>query len=53
MQMGDRYMTEQLWLHNGATFGLVGRFLVFIAGFAPLALVISGWMIWLSKPPRK
>lgn len=53
MQMGDRYMTEQLWLHNGATFGLVGRVLVFIAGFAPLALVISGWMIWLGKPPRK
>jgi uncharacterized iron-regulated membrane protein len=53
MQMGDRYMTEQLWLHNGATFGLVGRLLVFIAGFAPLALVISGWMIWLGKPPRK
>lgn len=53
MQMGDRYMTEQLWLHNGATFGLVGRLLVFMAGFAPLALVISGWMIWLGKPRRK
>jgi uncharacterized iron-regulated membrane protein len=53
MQMGDRYMTEQLWLHNGATFGLVGRLLVFLAGFAPLALVISGWMIWLGKPSRK
>jgi uncharacterized iron-regulated membrane protein len=53
MQMGDLYMTEQLWLHNGATFGLVGRLLVFLAGFAPLALVISGWMIWLGKPSRK
>ncbi|WP_271571457.1 PepSY-associated TM helix domain-containing protein [Bradyrhizobium sp. CCBAU 11386] len=32
LSMGDRYIAEQLWLHNGATFGLAGRLLVFAAG---------------------
>lgn len=49
MSMGDRYLTEQLWLHNGATFGLFGRLLVFAAGFAPLTLFISGGMIWFNR----
>lgn len=49
MSMGDRYLAEQLWLHNGAAFGLPGRVLVFIAGFAPLALFISGVMMWLKR----
>ncbi|MFB9262533.1 PepSY-associated TM helix domain-containing protein [Bradyrhizobium erythrophlei] len=53
MSMGDRYMTEQLWLHNGATFGLIGRLLVFTAGFAPLALFISGGIMWLKKRPAR
>lgn len=49
MSMGDRYVTEQLWLHNGATFGAIGRLLVFAAGFAPLALFLSGFMAWRSR----
>lgn len=49
MSIGDRYMTEQLWLHNGASFRLIGRLLVFLAGLAPLALVVSGGIIWFNK----
>ncbi|MET4478222.1 PepSY-associated TM helix domain-containing protein [Bradyrhizobium sp. F1.13.3] len=51
--MGDRYLAEQLWIHNGATFGLVGRLFVFAAGFAPLVLFISGGIMWLKKRPGR
>ncbi len=49
MSLADRYLAEQLWLHNGATFGLVGRLLVFTAGFAPLALFVTGLVLWSRK----
>jgi uncharacterized iron-regulated membrane protein len=52
MSMGDRYMTEQLWFHNGATFGLCGRVLMCAAGFTPLFLFISGGTMWLKKRSR-
>jgi uncharacterized iron-regulated membrane protein len=53
MSAGDRYMTEQLWIHNGSTFGLFGRLLVLAAGFAPLALFISGGIMWFKKRSMK
>jgi uncharacterized iron-regulated membrane protein len=53
MSMGDRYLAEQLWIHNGATFGLIGRLFVFATGFAPLALFISGGIMWLKKRPGR
>jgi len=53
MSMGDRYLAEQLWLHNGATFGFAGRLLVFAAGFAPLALFFSGAIMWFKKRPAR
>ena len=53
MSMGDRYLAEQLWIHNGATFGLIGRLFVFATGFAPLALFISGAIMWLKKRPGR
>ncbi|QOG24000.1 MULTISPECIES: PepSY-associated TM helix domain-containing protein [Bradyrhizobium] len=53
MSLGDRYVAEQLWLHNGATFGLSGRLLVFAAGIAPLVLFVSGAIMWLKKRPRR
>jgi uncharacterized iron-regulated membrane protein len=46
-------MAEQLWIHNGAAFGLIGRLFVFAAGFAPLALFISGGIMWLKKRPGR
>jgi uncharacterized iron-regulated membrane protein len=53
MSAGDRYMTEQLWIHNGSTFGLYGRLLVFVTGFVPLALFITGGIMWLKKRSGK
>jgi uncharacterized iron-regulated membrane protein len=53
MSTGDRYMTEQLWIHNGSTFGLFGRLLVLAAGFAPLTLFISGGIMWFKKRSTK
>jgi uncharacterized iron-regulated membrane protein len=53
MSAGDRYMTEQLWIHNGSTLGLFGRLLVLTAGFAPLALFISGGIMWFKKRSTK
>jgi uncharacterized iron-regulated membrane protein len=49
MSMGDRYLMEQLWLHNGSTFGFVGRLLIFAAGFVPLILFVTGFVIWRNK----
>lgn len=49
MAMGDRYMTEQLWLHNGATFGLFGRLIIFASGFVPLVLFVTGFVVWRGK----
>lgn len=49
MSMGDRYVTEQLWVHNGATFRAVGRLAVFATGFAPLVLFVTGFLMWRSK----
>jgi uncharacterized iron-regulated membrane protein len=49
MAMGDCYMTEQIWLHNGATFGRIGRLVVFSSGFVPLVLFITGFLVWQKK----
>ncbi|WP_152343903.1 PepSY-associated TM helix domain-containing protein [Afipia birgiae] len=49
MAMGDRYITEQLWLHNGATFGLFGRLIIFASGLVPLALFATGWAVWSDR----
>ncbi|MBR1176011.1 PepSY domain-containing protein [Bradyrhizobium sp. KB893862 SZCCT0404] len=53
LSLGDRYLAEQLWIHNGATFGLPGRLLVFAAGFAPLVLFVSGAIMWLKRRPGR
>jgi uncharacterized iron-regulated membrane protein len=52
MSLGDRYMTEQLWLHNGSSFGLLGRLLVFASGFVPLILFVTSFQVWWSKRRR-
>ncbi|BDV36384.1 PepSY-associated TM helix domain-containing protein [Methylocystis iwaonis] len=49
MSAGDRYVTEQLWLHNGASFGAIGRLAVFASGFAPLVLFVTGFVMWRNK----
>lgn len=52
MSLGDRYMTEQLWLHNGSSFGLLGRLLVFASGLVPLILFVTSFQVWWSKRRR-
>ncbi len=44
-----RFYAWQFTLHNGSLFGLPGRLVVFIAGFAPLMLFLSGWVVWRRK----
>ncbi|MDR6306319.1 putative iron-regulated membrane protein [Nitrobacter vulgaris] len=53
MSLGDRYMTGQLWLHNGSAFGLLGRLLVFATGFVPLILFVTSFQIWRWRRAAK
>jgi uncharacterized iron-regulated membrane protein len=53
ISLGDRYMTEQLWLHNGSSFGLLGRLVVFASGLVPLVLFVTGLQVWWSRGRRR
>lgn len=46
---GDVLMHWLHPLHNGEVFGMIGRILVFIAGFLPLILFVTGLIRWLQK----
>lgn len=46
---GDVLMHWLHPLHNGEVFGMTGRILVFIAGFLPLILFVTGLVRWLQK----
>lgn len=46
---GDILMHWLHPLHNGEVFGLTGRIIVFIAGFLPLILFVTGLIRWLQK----
>jgi len=46
---GDVLMHWLHPLHNGEVFGMTGRILVFIAGFLPLILFITGIIRWSQK----
>jgi uncharacterized iron-regulated membrane protein len=46
---GDVLMHWLHPLHNGEVFGMTGRILVFIAGFLPLLLFVTGLIRWLQK----
>ena len=45
----NRFYAWQFPLHNGTLFGMPGRIVVFIAGLAPLALLVSGLIVWRQK----
>jgi uncharacterized iron-regulated membrane protein len=49
LSAGDTFLDWQIPLHNGEAFGMTGRIVVFIAGFVPLLLFITGWRIWRLK----
>ncbi|MDZ7828268.1 MAG: PepSY-associated TM helix domain-containing protein [Halofilum sp. (in: g-proteobacteria)] len=49
LSAGDKFLDWQIPLHNGEAFGLTGRIVVFVAGFVPLILFITGFRIWRLK----
>lgn len=46
---GEIFLTWLFPLHNGEAFGLPGRWTVFVAGFIPLILFLTGLRIWWLK----
>jgi uncharacterized iron-regulated membrane protein len=46
---GDTVMAWQFPLHNGEAFGWPGRIIVFVSGFIPLTLYVTGLVIWSNK----
>lgn len=46
---GDKILNWLHPLHNGEVFGLTGRVIVFICGFVPLILFITGLLRWQQK----
>ncbi|AXA90832.1 PepSY domain-containing protein [Massilia sp. YMA4] len=52
---GDTFLNWQFPLHTGEAFGLAGRVVITLAGFAPLAFMVTGLVLWLGrrkKPAR-
>lgn len=45
----DTFIAWQFPLHNGEAFGLVGRWIVFCAGFTPAILYVTGLLVWWRK----
>jgi len=49
LRAGDVFLDWQIPLHNGEAFGMAGRIVVFVAGFVPLVLFVTGVRIWRLK----
>ena len=47
--VGDRFLYWLFPLHNGEAFGLIGRCFVFVLGFIPPILFVSGFLLWRKK----
>ena len=47
--LGERVVHWQRWLHSGLGLGIIWRVVVFISGFLPLFLAITGIWMWLLK----
>lgn len=45
----DWLLAWQFPLHNGEAFGMLGRGAIFVLGFVPLTLYVTGLMIWWNK----
>lgn len=50
---GDTFLGWQFPLHNGEALGLPGRIVVFISGFVPLILYVTGLQLWLKRRRSK
>ena len=46
---GDTFVAWLFPLHNGEAFGLTGRWIVCVTGFAPLVLYVTGIRMWWLK----
>lgn len=46
---GETFLAWLFPLHNGEAFGLVGRWIVFFAGFIPLMLYVTALRMWWLK----
>jgi len=46
---GDRFLRWIFPLHTGAAFGLPGRIVIALAGLGLIALIGSGFYVWLTK----
>jgi uncharacterized iron-regulated membrane protein len=46
---GDRFLVMQRLLHEGNVLGAAGRFVIFVVGFLPALLVVTGTMMWLRQ----
>lgn len=46
---GDLVLDWQFPLHNGEAFGLPGRWIVAVSGVSPLALAVTGTVIWWGR----
>ena len=46
---GDTFVAWLFPLHNGEAFGLTGRGIVCVTGFAPLVLYVTGIRMWWLK----
>ncbi len=46
---GDTFLAWMFPLHNGEAFGLSGRIVVFVMGFIPTILYVTGLVVWCRK----
>ena len=46
---GDMFLRWIFPLHTGAAFGLPGRIMIALAGVGLIALISSGFYVWLTK----
>ena len=49
MHSGDTFLSWMFPLHNGQAFGLLGRIFVFLIGFIPIILYVTGLIVWRRK----
>lgn len=46
---GEMFLAWMFPLHSGEAFGLIGRWIVFVAGFIPLVLYVTAVRMWWLK----
>lgn len=49
MSSGEVFIAWLFPLHNGEAFGLPGRAMVFLMGYAPCILYVTGMLVWWRK----